>query len=345
MLFSIDYDHGSEISLYLVPDTGGSVPSLRIVSDNVELMVLSSNEERPELVGAGRHSTGMCGFVLNEKTLPGITGMHSLDLIDVDTGISVYRRARPEFIRQKIFRLETHLLPLWRIDDALKDRFQYWYRGIDRRGYETSQQVFCIADLESAYISGRLFIKSVEYYLNTGFKSVAMFRDPYEELAERLIILKNVTEKTKELLGPRDAMTFEPVMDYLAAEVPELEEEPLRRMFKRGPQDVLAPLNNPLVRQLSCANPNEMPRKTALGESLLALSAFEIVSLRSDAAHFSEALGETLGLPGGAVPTMTEFGRVIELSKKLKAIPEVEAVLDYDMNIFEQTKHAFGSIA
>ena len=23
MLFSIDYDHGSEISLYLVPDTGG----------------------------------------------------------------------------------------------------------------------------------------------------------------------------------------------------------------------------------------------------------------------------------------------------------------------------------
>ena len=344
MLFSIDYDQGAEISLYLVPDTGGSAPSLRVLSDNVELKIMSSNEERPELVGAGRHATGMCGFVLNEQTLPGITGLRSLDLVDVDTGISVYRRPRPEHIRQKIFRLETHLLPLWRIDDALKDNFQYWYRGIDRRGYETSQQVFCIADLESAYISGRLFIKSVEYYLNTGFKSVAMFRDPHEELAERLIILKNVTAKTKELLGPRDAMTFEPVMDYLAEEVPELEEEPLRRMFKRGPQEVLAPLNNPLVRQLSCTTPGEMPRKTAIGESLLALSAFEIVSLRSDAAHFSEALGEVLGLPEGLIPVMSEFSRVSELAQKLKAIHEVEAVLDYDMNIFEQTTHAFGSI-
>ena len=94
-----------------------------------------------------------------------------------------------------------------------------------------------------------------------------------------------------------------------------------------------------------------MPRSAArcrartIGESLLALSSFEIVSLRSDATHFSEALREVLGLPEWAIPVMSEFSRVNELSKKLKAIPEVEAVIDYDMNIFEQTTHAFGSIA
>ncbi len=344
MLFSIDYDHGAELSLYVVPDSGGGTPALRILNDGVELMVLSSNEDRPELIGAGRHSTGKCGFVVNESVLPGVTGMQGLDFIEAETGLSIYRRPRPSFVQEKIFRLETHLLPLWRIDDAVKDRFQYWYRGIDRRGYETSQQVFCIADLKSAYISGRLFIKSVEYYLNTGFKSIALFRDPYEELAERLIILKNVTPKTKELLGPRDSFTFEPVMDFLAEEVPELEEEPLRRMFKRAPQEVLAPLTNPLVRQLSCSNPDEMPKKTAIAQSLLALSSFEVVSLRSDATHFTEALCEMLGLPPGSIPVMNEFGRVRELAQKLKAIHEVEGVIDYDMNIFEQTTHAFGSI-
>ena len=345
MLFSIDYDNGAELSLYVVPDSGGGTPSLRILNDSVEIKVLASNEDRPELIGAGRHSTGKCGFVIDESVLPGVAGMTALDLIDIDTGLLIYRRPRPTFIKEKIFRLETHLLPLWRIDDALRDRFQYWYRGIDRRGYETSQQVFCISDLASAYISGRLFINSIEYYLNTGFKSVALFRDPHEELAERLIILKNATTKTKELLGPRDTFTFEPVMEFLAEEVPELEEEPLRRMFKRAPQEVLAPLTNPLVRQLSCSNPDEMPKKTAIAQSLMALSSFEVVSLRSDSAHFSEALCEMLGLPPESVPVMREFGRVSELAQKLKAVHEVEGVIDYDLNIFEQTKHAFGSIA
>ena len=344
MLFSIDYDHGAELSLYVVPDSGGGVPALRILNDGVEVKIVSSNEARPELIGAGRHTTGMCGFVINEHVLPGVAGMRALDFVEVETGLSIYRRPRQNFIKQKIFRLETHLLPLWRVDDALKERFQYWYRGIDRRGYETSQQVFCIADSDSAYISGRLFMKSIEYYLNTGFKSVVLFRDPHEELAERLIILKNLTQKTKELLGPRDTLTFEPVMDYLAEEVSELEEEPLRRMFKRAPQEVLRPLNNPVVRQLSCSIPDELPRKTAIAESLLALSSFEVVSLRSDSAHFSQALGEMLGLPPDSIPVMTEFGRVSALAEKLKAIHEVEGVLDYDMNIFDQTTHAFGSI-
>lgn len=344
MLFSIEYDHGAELRLYLVPDSGGGEPALRILSGGVEVKVMAPNQARPELVGAGRHSTGMCGFIVNDSVLPGIAGMQDLDFIEVDSGLSVYRRPHERFIKQKIFRLETHLLPLWRIDDALRDHFQYWYRGIDRRGYETSQQVFCIANLDSAYISGRLFIKSIEYYLNTGFKSVALFRDPHVELAERLIILKNATAKTKELLGPRDSLTFEPVMDYLSEEVSELEEEPLRRMFKRAPQEVLGPLSNPLVRQLSCTNPDEMPKKTAIAQSLLALSSFEVVSLRSDSKHFTEAICEMLGLPHDAIPVMNEFGRVNELAQKLKAIHEVEGVIDYDMNIYEQTTHAFGSI-
>ena len=155
--------------------------------------------------------------------------------------------------------------------------------------------------------------------------------------------MKHVTPKTRELLGPRDTMTFEPVMDFLE-EVPELEEEPLRRFFRKAPPEVLAPLSNPFVKQLSCTSPDERPKKTAIAQSLLALSSFEVVSLRSDAAHFSGALGEMIGMQDGTIPVMSEFGRVRELATKLRTLPEVEGVIDYDLNIFEQTKHAFGSI-
>ena len=318
MLFSVDYDIGESLAFYLVPDTGGTQPSVRIMNDGVELKILPANHHRADLVEFGRHSTGMCGFIIDDNVLPGIATMAALDIEEADTGLQIYRRPRPQFRQEKIFRIETHLLPLWRIDDAVKDLFQYWYRGIDRRGYETATQVFCVYNLASAYISGRLYIKAVEHYLASGFKTVVLFRDPYEELAERLIILKHATTKTKELLGPRDSMTFESVMGYLE-EVAELEEEPLRRFFKKSPSDIIEPLSNPFVKQLSCSSPEERPRKTAIAQSLLALSSFEVVSLRSDAAHFSEALGEMIGLPAGSLPVMSEYGRVRDLAAKAPA--------------------------
>ncbi len=344
MLFSVDYDVGGSIGFYLVPDTGGTVPSVRIAHDGVEIMVLPANQNRPELVDSGRHSTGMCGFIIDDSVIPGVAGLPHLDINEAETGLEIYRRPRGTFLNDKVFRLETHLLPLWRIDDALKDRFQYWYRGIDRRGIETSMQVFCIVDLKSAYISGRLFIKSIELYLTQGFKSVVIFRDPYEELAERLIILKNVTDKTRELLGPRDMLTFEPVIESLG-EFEKLEEDALRRFVRRAPNEVLTPLSNPLTRQLSCGTPDETPKKTSVAQSLSALAAFDVVCLRSDAKHFSEALGEMLGLPGETpIPVMNEYARVTELAQKLRTISEVEGLLELDLNIFTQTQHAFGSV-
>lgn len=342
MLFSVEYDTGDAIGFYLVPDTGGTAPSVRILNDGVELMVLPANQQRPEIVESGRHSTGMCGFVIDESVVPGIATLEAIDISETESGLLIYRRPRESFLQEKIFRLETHLLPLWRIDDAVRDRFQYWYRGIDRRGFETANQVFCIVDMASAYISGRLFLKTVEQFL-TGFKSVVLFRDPYEELAERLIILKNATEKTKELLGPRDAMTLEPVIEQLS-DIEQLDEESCRRFFRRAPGDVIGPLSNPFVRQLTCSGPDEFPKKTVLAQSLAMLASFEVVSLRSDALHFSEALAEMIGLDKAAIPVMNEYGRVSELARRLKAIPEVEGVLEYDIAIYEQTKHAFGSI-
>ena len=345
MLFSVDYDIDDCVRFYVVPDTGGSVPSVRILDGNVELLTLAANENRPELVGAGRHATGMCGFLIDNDVLPDLASRAALDIRDADSGLIIYRRPQPTFIQDtKVFRLETHLLPLWRIDDAFKEQFQYWYKSIDRRGYETSNQVFCIIDCSSAFVSGRLFFKNIEYYLNIGFKAVVIFRDPYEELAERLIILKNVTDKTVELLGPRDMLTFEPVIEYLTA-LDQFDEDSCKRFFKRAPDFVLAPLSNPFVRQLTASTPDEMLKKTSIAQALAALSTFEIVGLRSEAADFSHALGDMLALEPKTVPVMGEYARVKELGQRLRSIREVEAILEYDINIYEQTRHAFGAVA
>ena len=89
MLFSIDYDLGASLSFYLVPDTGGTTPSVRIFNDGAEITVMPANELRPELIGAGRHSSGMCGFFLDDEVLPGIAAMRSLDIVEAETGLQI----------------------------------------------------------------------------------------------------------------------------------------------------------------------------------------------------------------------------------------------------------------
>ena len=344
MLFGIESDGGSHVVCYLVPDTGGTVATVQINSNGVELARMQANEARPAVVSAGRHATGLCGFLIDESVVPGIAGLADLEIVDAASGIMVYRRGNPEFMPDtRIFRLETHLLPLWRIDEALKNRFQLWFKSIDRQGRETSEQVFCINGGQSSFISGRLLIKSVEFYLTKGFRSIVIFRDPYDELAERLIVLKSMTERTVELLGARDALTFEPVMKYLA-DIEHLDAASVKRLFRKAPEEVLGPLASPFVRQLTATTPSERASKASIAPALQVLSDFEIIGLRSQATDFSQALADMVGLSPERIPVMGEYGRVRELGDKLRGNHDVEGLLELDLEIFHQTSQAFGSL-
>ncbi len=345
MLFGIENDGGSSVVCYLVPDTGGTVPTVQINSNGVELARMQANEARPAVVAAGRHATGMCGFLIDERIVPGIADLTDLEIVDATSGVMVYRRANAAFLTDtRIFRLETHLLPLWRLDDALKSRFQLWFKGIDRQGRETSEQVFCVNGGQSSFISGRLLIKSVEFYLTKGFRSVVIFRDPYDELAERLIVLKNITERTMEILGARDALTFEPVIQYLA-DIEQFDPASVKRLFRKAPEEVLNPLASPFVRQLTATTPSERVSKSSIAPALQVLSDFEIIGLRSAAAEFSHAIADMVGLGPDDVPVMAEYSRVRDLGDMLRGNHDVEAILELDLEIFHQTSQAFGALS
>ena len=343
MLFSVEYDHGSTIKAYLVPDTGGSAGVVRLRSKGDELLTLSATDERPELVAAGRHSTGMCGFTIDESIVPNLASYEDLEILEATSGLMIYRRRAPSFIDAKVFRLETHLLPLWRIDDSLKDRFQFWYKGVDRHGRETSTQVFCISNNNSTYISGRLLFSNVQFYLSQGYRAIAMFRDPFDELAERMIVLKNVGLQATELLGARDAMTYEPVIEALA-EIENFDRASCKRFFKRADAQVFSVLNNPLVRQLTSNNLDEIPTKSCISTALQVLAGFEVLGLRSDAAGYSQAVAETFDLAPSSVPVMTEFARVTELGHVLRDIKDAELILEHDLELYDHTSRAFGAL-
>ena len=193
MLFNIEADTGYEIIGYVVPDNFEKTPVLEVKKEGQTLLTFACNQQRYALVTAGRHATGLCGFSITHEMIDDLSSHNSLEIFDVDTGLLIYRRRDPSTVLQRrLLRLETHLFPLWDLDDAVGSRFQIFHKGIERLGRETTTQAFHLDNIPSLYISGRIAIRPYENLITDRFASIFIMSDPYYELAERLYILKNV---------------------------------------------------------------------------------------------------------------------------------------------------------
>jgi hypothetical protein len=339
MLFNIEVDEGSRIVGYMVPDAFTGSPSLRITDGTSELLVLPCQEERAALVTAGRHETGRCGFTIDESIIAKLAQHEALEIYDQETNILIYRRRAPARVTQKrIFRLETHLFPLWRLDDSVEKYFQFFHKGIERPGRETTTQVFLLNNSTSLYLSGRLVLKAYENYINETFNCVALLRDPYTELAERLLTLKHVRGVGKEILGERDLMAFAPTITF--AETIEIDEKAVHRAFSTMSRAVIANLANPLTRQLAARTPDEVPTKGAVATSLGALSSFTILGLRERQDLFLAQLADLVGTVPETLPPITDFVRTAELAQLLREVPEAGILVEQDLEIYRQVRSA-----
>jgi hypothetical protein len=339
MLFNIEIDEGTRVVGYLVPDTFSGSPSVRVSDGQRDLLVLPCREERPALVAAGRHDTGRCGFSIDESILPDLAKQEALQLHDEETNILIYRRRPPSQVTQKrIFRLETHLFPLWRLDDSVEQRFQYFYKGIDRYGKETATQIFLLNNSSSLYFSGRLILKTYENYIDETFNCIALLRDPYAELAERLLTLKHMRDFGKELLGERDLIAYGPALAF--AEELDTDEKALHRAFATMPRAVIANLGNPLTRQLVARTPDEVPSKGAVATALATLSSFTILGLREYQDFFLAQLGDLVGTPADTLRRVPDFVKTSELAERLKDVPEAGLLIEQDLEIYRHVESA-----
>jgi hypothetical protein len=339
MLFNIEVDEGTRIVGYLVPDAFTGSPSLRITDGQRDLLTVPCREERAALVAAGRHETGRCGFTIDETIIANLAQQEALEIYDQESNILIYRRRAPSQVTQKrVFRLETHLFPLWRLDDSVEKHFQFFHKGIERPGRETTTQVFLLNNSTSLYLSGRLVFKAYDNYINETFNCVALLRDPYTELAERLLTLKHIRGVGKEILGERDLMAFAPAIVF--AETIENDEKVLYRAFSTMSRAAIANLANPLTRQLAARTPDEVPTKGAVATALGTLSTFAILGLRERQDLFLAQLADLVGASADALPPIPDFVRTAELARLLKEVPETGILIEQDLEVYHQVQSA-----
>ena len=98
---------------------------------------------------------------------------------------------------------------------------------------------------------------------------------------------------------------------------------------------------DPLVRQLSVANPDDMAPGGAVGIALDVLASCAVVGLRKDPAYFAQAMAGWLGLAPDSFTTIPIYPRVPPLASLLRETRTVDHLLERDLEVYETVRRAY----
>jgi hypothetical protein len=343
LLFNVEEDRGDFISGYVVCDGFVDTARIALTSGGEVVYEGDADQMREPLVLAGRHQTGRCGFALDERMIPGLAEMDDLEIRDVQSQALIYRRQRAHHVARRILRLETHLFPMWRLDNALNAKFQYSANQIEACGRETTTQMFVLSRIASVYLSGRILYRAFQANIEGHFDVVFSMHHPYEELAERLIVLAQVRATGSGILGLRENLSLEPTMAF-AQSLPLDDERKLKKALREIPRPVARVLANPVVRQLTTSAPEELPGKNGLSAALSTLSSFAVVGLRRAPKTFASAVSEMTGI-GADLPDSAKLPGVTALARALKRSGEAEWLIEQDLQLYNHIAEAYRGAA
>ncbi len=330
LLFNVEYDHGSVIAGYFIPDGFSEEAIIIVTMDDGTDIAVACDQLKQGVVQAGRHATGVVGFRIDNNRLADLASQKRLSIRDAKTGFLIYRRPTANPVQHKLLRLELSILPMTRFDAFCGENFQYAIPGVERYGHETAMQAFHLNAKTSVYISGRLLLRNYEEFLDKGFQAIADIPDPYYEMACRLFIFNRLAKRVPTLLGDRDRLILSPAAEHFA-EVSLKDDRALKRALQKAPDKVRRLLISPITQQFVCTYPEQRITRRDVASAIGALARFAVVGHGDDNIHFQQAVGELLSLSPAEVPGVSKHSILKNLASRLRQIPIAETMLEEDL--------------
>jgi hypothetical protein len=338
MLFHIDEDTGSQIVGWVMPDNPATTPKVVIHLGPEHHVVIDAFVVRPLLREQGLHNTGVCGFVVDENNCPGVTATGRLEIKDADNQILLYRRRNDaQLVDQKFLRLETQLLRSSSLDDALIARFHMSYKSLELLPEETTRSIFAISFTNSLFASGRIFWRVWEPMVrDRNFKAGILLREPFEELSERLLILKwaslSGANSAAAVLGQAVQLCAKTFCDVNLSDLTSLQ-----NLLSHPSDELRAVLYNPIVYQLAAPNAFDRPRTPETAAALDSLAEMDAVGLCDDSGAFLRLVAAVLDLPDqlqgiSRRPSQT----VIGLAEILREMRPARALIEKDLEVYSE---------
>ena len=335
MLFSIDEDLGERIIGWLMPDNPAATPRIIVHLDREHRVAVEAFVDRPLLKEQGLHNTGICGFVADELNCPGIGAAADLKITDGENNVLIYRRHQGDDLIERKF-LQTR--------NAVVSRFQR-RRGADRplpdavSGVGTSAGGDDPVDFRHSVHEldlrlGPNFLALWEPLLHDrGFKIGILLRDPFEEMSERLLILKWAS--TLEAAPSANALM--PILQTCVGAVREIDfsnAAALNELLSHPSDELRALLNNPLVYQLAAPNAFDPPPSPASAAALDSLAEFDAVGLREDVDSFLALVGAVLDLPQPLPPvSLAPSKTVVGFAGALREMSAARNLIQQDLEL------------
>ncbi|HRF08155.1 MAG TPA: hypothetical protein PL193_05855 [Xanthobacteraceae bacterium] len=298
---------------------------------------MQANVFRQDLIDVKLHPTGHAGFRICRAAIPDLTDfIDDIEIRDATTGVLLFRNFREDqHLPAKVLRFEMQAMPYASIEAAWSKHFSLYYNAIERYPFETLFGILNNPVVKSIALSGRPNLARYEQlFRDREYKLVTLLRDPYEELAERLLFYRYA-------LSPSAPARFKDHLSDLSdlrvvtqrfdpSNLPTLAES-----FAYLSDRQLMDLSNPLVRALACTAEDPIPRTHHVEIALGRLATFDLVGTRVQFDIFKNSLGEIAGAPILKQEELVTMELLKPIAEELKNIKIVRSLLSLDSKLYE----------
>ncbi|OOG63088.1 hypothetical protein B0E45_29785 [Sinorhizobium sp. A49] len=349
MNFHIDMDAGAVISGWLIPDNPADVPEFRIKIPDRKEISFSANVLRSDLRDLGIHATGLAGFHIDEQYIVDLADQTELTIFEVQSGLPIYRRFNPQkHIEQKLLLMDVGAFPQIAMLRRLMVNFTQSYPVVERLSLETIGALLSLSYARSVFIAGQPnWMRHGALARERGFLTAALLRDPFEELAERLLFLANVAKlPTINTTNGAIARYFD-LLPFVRA-IDFSDEKSVLTSFRGLSSERRRLLRSPMT-SIFGSTPDEELQRRNVAVALDNLAQIDIVGTRDQFGQFVSMLDEYLGISILAECELATIDGTAELTEILRGIGLVADLLDEDVALYsfacEAVEAAFASMS
>lgn len=340
MQFHIDHDDRGTIAGWLVPDNPALAPEIIIRAQDHEERKLEANVLRADLKDLGLHTTGMAGFLIDDSILPGLANADEVEIRDAATHIPIFRRFRPQdHLPRKLFFYAFHAMPQTQVETALSRRFALDYPAVEQHAFDTLFSIINNPFSTSIFVTGRpRYFRYRELLKDRGFAIAALLRDPFDELAERLLFVRYASGDGSPTFTAKYLTGLDPLVG-LTRHFDFNEPATIATAFGKLTESQRNVMFNPLLRTLACGV-DEVPDAKHIPVALDYLAGMDAVGLFSHFDEFRPMLTELLGADGLGDARLNEVSFVSRIATELREIDSVRRLLALDAEFYSRARDA-----
>jgi hypothetical protein len=340
MQFHVDIDEGFSIRGWVIPDNPAHPGRIIVRVENHDDLEVEANVLRADIRDAGIHPTGLVGFTVDENLIPRLAEVQSISLLESDTKVLIYRRFNiNRHLQKRLAFFNQAIFPNSRMIAKLSSHFAMSHSFVERYPLETMLYIVRTHFTDSVMVMGRPnFNRYATWMREMGFHLVALLKDPFEDLAERLIFLDHISKSENASAAMNFATGLLPLTD-LVKRLDMQNEKQMNSIFRSAGDAEKRALRNPMTRTFGCDNEEEAERRN-VSIALDNLAGMDVVGLSTRYPEFRASVTAVLGADVLPEDGVLKFDAVDQLAARLAKAPIVLDLLEHDLALYSFAKEA-----